>query len=50
MTLASAYGMADKDPAEEVLASYPDARVDEAKAAGWAGNWTREWERRFERR
>jgi hypothetical protein len=29
-----------------VLAIYPDAIVDEAKAEHSAGNWAREWERR----
>jgi hypothetical protein len=47
MTLLAAYGLGREDPAAEVLASYPEAKADEAKAAEWAGNWTREWERRF---
>jgi hypothetical protein len=38
--------LVQEDPAAEVLESYPDAKVDEAKAAEWAGNWTRGWERR----
>jgi hypothetical protein len=49
MVLVMAYGFGTEDPAAEVLASYPDARVDEAKAAEWAENWAREWERRFPR-
>jgi hypothetical protein len=47
MTLVRAYGMGDQDPPAEVLASYPDAKADEAKAAEWAGNWAREWGWRF---
>jgi hypothetical protein len=46
-TLLAAYGLWRDDPAAEVLATYPDAKFDEAKAAQWAGNWTREWDRRF---
>ena len=49
LTLLHAYGIDWEDPAAEVLAAYPDAAVDEAKAAHWDGNWAREWERRFER-
>ena len=47
MAVMSAYRLWQDDPAAEVLASYPEAKVDEAKAAEWAGNWTRTWERRF---
>ena len=47
LTLLKALRLAEKDPAAEVLASYPDAKVEEAKAAEWAGNWAREWGRRF---
>ena len=47
LVLMSAYRLITADPAEEVLASYPDAVVDEAIAEHWAGNWTREWKRRF---
>jgi hypothetical protein len=50
LTLLRAYGLAKEDPAAEVLATYPDAAVDEAKASHWEGNWGREWERRFEPR
>jgi hypothetical protein len=49
LTLMTAYGLGLEDPAAEVLAAYPDAVVDETKAAHWEGNWAREWERRFER-
>ena len=48
--MPSLKGMAKEDPAAEVLATYPDAAVDEAKASHWEGNWGREWERRFEPR
>jgi hypothetical protein len=34
---------------QRFLAAYPEAAVDEAKAAHWEENWAREWERRFER-
>jgi hypothetical protein len=37
------------DPPPEVLAVYPNATADDAKAAHWEGNWAREWERRFTR-
>jgi hypothetical protein len=48
MTLLAAYSLGRDDPAEDVLAVYPDAKADEAKAARWAGNWNAwEWERRF---
>jgi hypothetical protein len=30
-----------------VLAEFPDAKVDEAKAAEWAQKWTVNWDRRF---
>ena len=48
LTLLHAYGIDWEDPAAEVLASHPDAKVDEAIAAHWEGNWAREWGRRFE--
>src|SRR5687767_10330116 len=38
-TLLAAYGLWRDDPAAEVLAAYPDAKADEAKAAHWADNW-----------
>jgi CubicO group peptidase (beta-lactamase class C family) len=38
---------ADRRPAAEVLATYPDAAAVEAKAAHWEENWGREWARRF---
>jgi hypothetical protein len=47
LTVMRAYGLLPEDPAAVVLAVYPDAAVDEAKAAEWEGNWAREWERRF---
>jgi len=37
------------DPAAEVLAVYPDAKADEAKAEERARHWAGEWERRFAR-
>jgi hypothetical protein len=49
LTLISAYGLGHDDPAVEVLASYPDAKADEAKAAEWERNWARSWSRRFAR-
>ena len=48
LTVMSAYKLWQDDPAAEVLASYPDAKVDEGMAAHWQGNWAREWGRRFE--
>jgi hypothetical protein len=48
-TLLSAYGLWRDDPAAEVLAAYPDAKADEAKAAHWADNWKQNWDRRFAR-
>ena len=47
MTVMSAYRLWPDDPAAEVLASYPDAKVDEGIASHWEGNWAREWGRRF---
>jgi hypothetical protein len=49
LTLLRALRLGREDPAAEVLASYPDAKADEAKAAEWAGNWARQWGRRFGR-
>ena len=46
-TVMSAYRLGSDDPAAEVIGAYPDAAVDEAKAAEWDGNWRRSWERRF---
>jgi hypothetical protein len=46
LTVVAAYRLPIGDPAAEVLATYPEANVDEAKAAQWEGSWTREWERR----
>ena len=47
LTVLRALRLAEKDPAAEVLAVFPDAKEDEAKAAEWAGSWVREWARRF---
>ena len=47
MVVIKAYRMMTADLAAEVLESYPEATVDEAKAAEWEGNWAREWDRRF---
>ena len=47
LTVTAAYGLGSEDPAAEVLAVYPDAAADEAKAAAWAGKWALEWGRRF---
>ena len=43
LTLLAAYGVRCEDPASEVLAVFPYAKADEAKAEERAG----EWERRF---
>ena len=37
----------EEDPAAEVLAVYPDAKADEARAEERAVHWAGEWERRF---
>ena len=47
LTLLKALGPGQADPAAAVLAAYPDARADEAAAAGWAQDWARAWGRRF---
>jgi hypothetical protein len=47
LTLLAAYGVRCEDPAAEVLAVYPYAKADEAKAEERAGHWAGEWERRF---
>ena len=47
MAVMTAYKLWQDDPAAEVLASHPDAKVDEGVAAHWEGNWAREWGRRF---
>ena len=49
LTLLKALRLATEDPAAEVLASYPDAQADEAKAAEWADTWKKNWDRRFGR-
>jgi hypothetical protein len=46
VTLLTAYGLVRDDPAAEVLALYPDAKVDEAKAEERAVHWAGEWGRR----
>ena len=48
LALMAALDLGREDPAAEVLAAYPDAKLDEATAAHWAENWRRNWERRFE--
>jgi hypothetical protein len=48
LTVMSAYRLGSDDPSAEVLAAYPDAVVDEARAAEWEGNWSREWKCRFQ--
>jgi hypothetical protein len=47
LVLLRAYGMVKEDPAAEVLAIFPDAKADEAKAEERAVHWAGEWERRF---
>ena len=47
LTLVRAYGVGRGDPVAEVLALYPDAKADEAKAEERAMHWAGEWERRF---
>ena len=47
LTLLAAYGVRCEDPAAEVLAVFPDAKADEAKAEERAGHWAGEWGRRF---
>ena len=47
LTLLTALRLAEKDPAADVLASYPEAKADEAKAAEWSVTWRRNWDRRF---
>ena len=49
LTLLEALRLRRGDPAAEVLASYPDAKPDEAKAAEWASTWKSNWDRRFNR-
>jgi hypothetical protein len=49
LTLLRAYGLGKEDPSAEVLAIYPDAKADEAKAEEPAEHWAGEWERRFGR-
>jgi hypothetical protein len=50
LTLLKALKLAEKDPAAQVLESYPDAKADEAKAAEWEATWKGNWDRRFGRR
>ena len=49
LTLLAAYGLGTDDPAAEVLAVFPGAKADKARAEERAVHWTREWERRFDR-
>jgi hypothetical protein len=49
LTLLHAYGAKWEDPAAEVLAIFPDAKVDQAKAEERAEHWAGEWTRRFGR-
>jgi hypothetical protein len=49
LTLLRAYELGKEDPAAEVLATYPDAKFDEARAAERERHWAGEWERRFRR-
>ena len=49
-TVMSAFRLEDANPAAEIVASYPDARPDEAEAARWADDWARVWASRFGRR
>jgi hypothetical protein len=47
LTLLRAYELGKEDPAAEVLAIFPNAAVDEAKAEERAVHWAGEWTRRF---
>jgi hypothetical protein len=47
LVLMRGFGLGSDDPAVEVLAAFPDAKADEAKAEERAEHWTREWVRRF---
>ena len=49
LTVLRAYGLGRDEPAAEVLAVYPDAKADEAKAEERAVHWAGEWGRRFYR-
>jgi len=49
LTVMTAFKLWRDDPAAEVLASHPDARTNEGKAAHWEGNWGSEWKRWFDR-
>ena len=48
LTLLRAYELGKEDPSAEVLATYPDAKFDEARAAEREGHWAGEWERRIQ--
>ena len=50
MTLVKAYGLGTEDPEVEVLAEFPDTKVNEATVAHWTDNWTQTWESRFAKR
>ena len=47
LTLLAAYALGQGDLAAEVLGAYPDAAVDEARAAHWADVWKQNWDWRF---
>ena len=47
LTVMAAPELGRDDPAAEVLAVYPQAKADEARAAHWADVWKQNWERRF---
>ena len=49
LTPLAAYGLGRDDPAAEVGAAYPDAKVDVGKAVHWADVWKQNWDRRFRR-
>jgi len=43
LSVMTAYRLGGKDPAAEVLAVYPDAKADEARAEERAAHWAGEW-------
>ena len=45
LTLLRAYELTREDPAAEVLAVYPEAKADEARAEERAGEWGRRFAR-----
>ena len=50
LTRLGALKRAKEDPVADVLANYPKAKADEAKAAKWAETWQGNWGRRLSRR